>query len=138
MPRIRRAVIDTNVLVYDLVEDSMHHADASRLLDELDEWVIPVIVVHELVWVLRALNVPSWEALPLVRQYTSSAKAVVVGVELGDVVNALRSLASEKLTLSRYNDKVILSVAYRLKLSVASFDKRLRGQARRLGLQVLP
>ncbi len=35
-----RAVIDTNVLVYDTFEDSVHHERAKKLLDDLDGWVI--------------------------------------------------------------------------------------------------
>jgi len=32
-----RAVIDTNVLIYDLVEDSEFHKEAEKLLDSLEE-----------------------------------------------------------------------------------------------------
>jgi len=50
-----RAAIDTNVLIYDLVEDSEFHKEAEELLDSLEEWLITSIVVHELVWFLRAI-----------------------------------------------------------------------------------
>lgn len=43
------AVIDTNVLVCDTFEDSIHHEGAARLLDSLDHWLIPPIVIYEYV-----------------------------------------------------------------------------------------
>jgi len=44
-----KALIDTNVLVYDTFEDSIYHAEAKKLLDSLDRWIIPSIVIHEYV-----------------------------------------------------------------------------------------
>ena len=38
-----RAVID------DTFEDSVHHSEAKNLLDSLDEWILPTIVIHEYV-----------------------------------------------------------------------------------------
>jgi len=42
-----KAVIDTNILIYDLVEDSEFHKEAGELLDSLEEWLIPSLVIHE-------------------------------------------------------------------------------------------
>ena len=42
-----KAVIDTNVLVYDTFEDSLYHKEARKLLDDLDVWIIPIIVIHK-------------------------------------------------------------------------------------------
>ena len=45
-----KAVIDTNILIYDLVEDSELHKEAEELLDSLEEWLIPSLVIHEFTW----------------------------------------------------------------------------------------
>jgi predicted nucleic acid-binding protein len=42
---LREAVVDTNVLVYDTFEDSLYHETAARLLDNLDRWLVPLIVI---------------------------------------------------------------------------------------------
>ena len=138
MSEVEGAVIDTNVLIYDLVEDSVYHVEASGLLDGLGKWYIPMIVFHELVWVLRELGVSVGDVLDLVSQYAFSRKAVVVCEEFLDVISSLKTIASEGLSLSRYNDKVILHVACRLKMPLATFDRRLRMQANRMGLITLP
>jgi len=59
-----KLLVDTNVLVYDTLEDSEHHGEASRLIDGAAEMYLPSIVVHGYVWVLlRRLGVDPGFAL---------------------------------------------------------------------------
>ncbi len=51
-----RAVIDTNVIIYDYVEDSELHGRAEEILDSLDKWVIPAVVFYEFVWFLKGMG----------------------------------------------------------------------------------
>lgn len=51
--RVRRAVIDTNVLIFAHFEDSEYHEEARKILSSLNEWIIPFIVVIELLWFSR-------------------------------------------------------------------------------------
>ncbi len=50
-----KAIVDTNVIIYDYVEDSEYHKEAEAILDSLSKWIIPVIVIHELVWFLKGI-----------------------------------------------------------------------------------
>ncbi|ADC65023.1 PilT protein domain protein [Ferroglobus placidus DSM 10642] len=133
-----RAIIDTNVLVYDTFEDSEYHKEARRLLNGLDIWMIPTIVLHEYVWVLKALNVNPNDVLYKVEEYCSHYKSKIISERLSDVTYALETVASEGLSLSRYNDKVILSIAVREKVNLATFDEKLRKQALSKGVNVIP
>ena len=56
MHEVKKAVIDTNVLIYDLFEDSMYHKEASSILDMLEAWIIPTIVIHEFIWFIKGLG----------------------------------------------------------------------------------
>jgi rRNA-processing protein FCF1 len=47
-------------------------------------------------------------------------------------------LSSEKASLSRFNDKLVLSIATRKKIPLLTFDKELQGQAKRFGVKVMP
>lgn len=38
------AVIDTNALIYDTIEDSAYHKDAEEKLSSMSKWVIPTVV----------------------------------------------------------------------------------------------
>jgi len=129
-----RAVIDTNVLIYDLVEDSEFHKEAEELLDSLEEWLIPSIVVHEFVWFLRANGIDNVEH---VRSYVTNEKAKVLCDDYNVIGRALEILLKERLSLSRYNDVVILSHAIESGSPLATKDKALKGLARRHGVEVI-
>jgi len=133
-----RAVLDTNVLVYDTFEDSIYHDEARRLLDSLDAWVIPLIVLYEYVWLMRGLGVDVADVAEKVWEYAWDHKSRVISGGREAVKWALAILREEGRPLSRFNDKVVLAVAQSERIPLASFDERLRGQARRLGLRVLP
>jgi len=47
-------------------------------------------------------------------------------------------ITKEGLSLARFNDKVVLSAALRRNASLATFDVKLRKQAAKLGVRVLP
>ncbi len=132
-----KALIDTNVLVYDTFEDSIYHAEAKKLLDSLDEWIIPSIVVHEYVWVMRALKLEVGEVAYKVEEYLQHHKAGLVNEMSGDIRRALSLIEKEGLNLSQYNDKIILSLALKVG-SLATFDRKLRKQALTRRIQILP
>jgi len=129
-----RAVIDTNVLIYDLVEDSEFHKEAEKLLDSLEEWLIPSIVIHELAWFLRANEIDNVE---YVKSYVTNERAKIL-CDSDDVIGrALEILIKERLSLSRYNDVVILAHAIENESPLATKDKALKGLARRHGVEVI-
>ncbi|MEM3677057.1 MAG: PIN domain-containing protein [Candidatus Bathyarchaeia archaeon] len=133
-----KAVLDTNILIYDSFEDSVFHMEARRLLDELEEWVIPCIVVHEYVWFMKGLGVDIKDVLEKVKEYLLHVKGFLASEEEGDIVRSLGMVYSEGLSLSKFNDKLILTIALREKIPIATFDAKLRGQALRKGLATLP
>lgn len=132
-----RAVIDTNVLVYDTFEDSVYHSEAKELLDALDEWIIPLIVIHEYVWLMKSLSIGVDDVVYKVEEYIEHKKTRITKEEPEDIVGALERVRREKLRLSRYNDEVLLSVAAKIGI-LATFDKKLRNQAEALKVRTLP
>ncbi len=138
MSKVRKAVIDTNVLIYDLFEDSLHHEEASKVLDNLETWVIPSIVVHELIWFLKGLGLGARKSHELVLQYLDNEKTTLKPVKHHHIKKALNTILNENLSLSRYNDKLILAVATEEETPIATFDKKLRQQASKLNIPVIP
>ena len=128
-------MIDTNVLIYDYVEDSEYHKRAEEILDSLDKWVIPVIVIHEFVWFLKGMKLE--DRLQDVVSYIRHEKAEVVCDCIENVYDAIDILMKEKLSLSNYKDMVILSHAIRGKYPLVTFDKRLTKIAQRYGVKVI-
>ncbi|ADC65708.1 PilT protein domain protein [Ferroglobus placidus DSM 10642] len=124
-----KAVIDTNVLIYDTFEDSIYHLQARKLLDELGQRYIPAIVVHEYVWALKSLKISPEDVLYKVEEIMNHHKSKLLADTEYGMISALGTVVKENLSLSRYNDKVILSAAIRNRASIATFDEKLRKQA---------
>ncbi len=135
---MREAVVDTNVLVYDTFEDSLYHEAAARLLDSLDRWLVPLIVIYEYVWVLKGLNVESVHVKEKLLEYLTEEKCSLVREGADEVRWAISTVVEEGLSVARFNDKVVLSIAIRRNAPLATFDAKLRNQARRLGIQAVP
>lgn len=133
-----KAIIDTNILIYDTFEDSVFHERAKILLNELDEWIIPEIVIYEYIWFMKGLDVDVDNVLEKVREYLLHAKGVLTTSNAYDVIKSLESVYSEKLSLSRFNDKLILTIAIKNKIPIATFDMKLRKQALKNNLIILP
>ena len=130
------AVIDSNVYVYRAIEDSQYH-DASRmLLERLSRWLTPTIVLHEVVWTLLEL-VGRERALLYVKALLLHGKVEVVPTTKQDVSWSIGRVVEEGVSLARYNDKVILSVARRMNAPLLSFDKQLLSQAAKAGVATI-
>ncbi len=133
-----RVLLDTNVLVYDIFEDSLYHREARDILERSRQWVIPTIVIHELVWFFRGLELELREAIEVILQRITHEKAVVRPIDSSEIRKALSIVEHENLSLSRYNDKLILVVAQSERIPIATFDRKLRKQAVKLGIEVVP
>jgi len=131
------AVIDTNVFVHAIVEDSPLHTEARNLLVRLRRWLVPTIVVYELVWVLRKLGVSAEEASNTVRSILKNPRTAVL-TDSGDHTEwALRALCEEELSLAHFNDKVIIATAVRTGASLATYDEEVRKESVKRGVTLL-
>ena len=128
-----KAIVDTNVLLFDTFEDSDHHEDATLGLDSLDGWGLPDMVFHELVWFFRDQNVKIPRAISKVNEFLTHEKTMFVQCTTDDVRFACSKMRSYK----EYNDLVILSAAVRLDLPLFSFDQELNAIAKRNSIEVV-
>ncbi len=138
MHEIEKAVIDTNVIIYDVFEDSLYHKEASSILNLLEIWIIPTIVIHEFIWFLKGLGLGIKESYEIILQYINNEKSIIKPISSYHIREALNTILVENTSLSKYNDKLILTTAIEEKTPIATFDKKLRSQAKRLGVRVIP
>jgi len=130
-------VIDTNLLIYDTFEDTEFHKKAEEILESLDRWYVPAIVVQEYVWFFKNNGFPAGEALEALKGYTEDPRFKGLSEDQGLIESALNFVVGEKLSLSRFNDAVILLHALE-KGTLVTFDAKLRNLAKRKGITVLP
>lgn len=128
-----KAVVDTNVLLFDTFEDSEHHGDAASALDSLDGWGLSDMVFHELLWFFRSQNVRIPRAISKVNEYLTHEKTMFVPCTTDDV----RFACSKMRSYREYNDLIILSAAVRLSLPLFSFDEELNATAKRNSIETV-
>ncbi|NJE60442.1 PIN domain-containing protein [Thermococcus sp. 21S7] len=128
------AVVDTNVLLYSINRSSERYEEARRLVNSLDRIVLPTIVVYEFVWNLAVGGLSPGEA-----ERTLSKILLNERVALADDRQYLLSAFElfGDLGLKHYNDSVILATARDIG-TIATYDKKLRNRAAKLGIKLLP
>jgi len=122
------AVVDTSVLHAYLVEEDVLHPLAAGLLEALKELVAPSIVVHELVWSLRRRLGPGAAGSRV--GWLLAGRLHVEPVVLEDVWFALRDPR-------RYEDLLVVAVARRMGLPLATLDEAMAKLASQYGVEVL-
>lgn len=132
------AVIDTNVLIYDTFEDFELHKNARALLDSLDKWYVPTIVLQEYIWFFKNNGFSLSEAKSMLMEYINDPRFRGVEENYNAVMYALNILEKNRLSLSRFNDALILYHAVLRKYPLATFDTRFRKLAIKYGVKVLP
>jgi len=126
-------VIDTNVLVYAVLRDSEFNEGARRLLASLERWVVPSIVLYELYWFFREEGYGGEEINAVISSILRSPRTKVVG-DGGKYTKRALELTKNP---ERFNDMVILATAQDFG-RLATYDKKLRRDAERLGIDLLP
>ncbi len=126
-------VIDTNVFVYAVLRDSEFNEEARKLLASLERWVVPSIVLYELYWFFRGEGYRVKEINAVISSILESPRTKVVG-DSGKYTKRALELAKNP---KRFNDMVILATAQEFGRLV-TYDKKLRRDAERLGIDLLP
>ena len=131
-------VIDTNVLIYDTFSDNPLHGEARNLLDSLDAWYIPPLVLQEYLWFFRKEGIPLQTAKRMIESYLSDPR--FRGLKMGprNITRALELLEESNRSLSHLNDAILLSHAVEKGYPLATFDLKLRKLALKVGIDVLP
>ncbi len=133
-----RLLVDTNILVYDTVEDSDYHEQARKIIDEADEILIPSIVVYEYVWVMYKLAqvTPDFMLLKL-KEYFEDPRITLVPEQVKLIYSALKMLKEDGESLREINDYIVLASALYYNSALATFDKKLKKKALERGVQVI-
>ena len=134
-----KLLLDTNVLIYDTVEDSEYHTIASEIIDKATQIYIPSIVIHEYIWVmLKLLQAPLNIVEIKLHEYLDDPRTVYILESVDILTNALKMLAEDKQSVREVNDYIILSTVQKYGLILATFDEKLRKIAISRNMKVVP
>ncbi|MCS7133884.1 MAG: PIN domain-containing protein [Candidatus Caldarchaeum sp.] len=129
---------DTNVLVYDTFEDSSRHHEAVKIIDDAQEMTIPAIIIHEFIWVMLKYSVQPSTITAKIREYLEDPRTRYMDEPVDALADALKMLEEDKAELKNVNDYIILSLAKRFNVVLATFDTELKKIAATKGVAVVP
>jgi len=122
------AVIDTNVLVYDTVEDSSFHKDVRDKLSKLKKWIVPSVVLEEFALVLMQLNLEEGFIRDKIMEILLNGKTEVASLSKQHFIDSIDIISREGISVNRLNDKLIVSVAKVKRSPIFTYDKEIKGQ----------
>jgi len=122
------AVIDTNVLVYDTMEDSSFHEDVRDKLYRLEKWIVPSVVLEEFALVLMQLKVKESFIRDKILEILLNEKTEIATLSKQHFIDSIDIISREKVSVNRLNDKLIVSVAKAKKSPIFTYDKEIKKQ----------
>ncbi|MBO3839447.1 MAG: PIN domain-containing protein [Thermoproteota archaeon] len=135
-----KLLIDTNILIFDSIEDAEKHEEAAKIIDDAETLYIPSIVVHEFIWImLRKIKADSDFVRRKVIEYLEEDPRSKYILESPWIIeNALRALKKDGKNPELINDYIIMMIASDLGLALATYDRELREIAQVYGVKTIP
>ncbi len=130
------AIVDTNVLVYEMVEDSLYHKEVLNKLKKLDKICIPTNILIEFILVLRKLGLDIEIVIDKVKEILEREDVKLIPISPSDFKEAIRIIGEKSLSLREINDKIVLAIARRRRLPLCTYDRSLLEQAKEMSIKV--
>ena len=132
-----KALLDTNVLVYDTIENSQHHDRARELIDEMAEPIINSLSIIELCFVLPRYGIDNESVRIKIDELLHSEYFTVSWVSGKYMEKASTFIVDKKLSFRDFNDWIIAFDAFSRNLPLVTFDKTLKMKCKKLDINVI-
>ena len=129
--------IDKNVLVYDTIENSPHHDNASNLIDKSGDPLINSLSIIELGFVLPRYGLDNESVRMKLEELLHSDYFTVSWLSRGMLEGASTFIAENGLTFRDFNDWIIAFDARSRNVPLVTFDKTLSKKCKKLGVEVI-
>ena len=130
-------LVDTNVLVYDTIENSPHHDSASEFIDESEDPIINSLSIVELGFVLPRYGLDNESVRMKTEELLHSDYFTVSWLSWKMMEKVSSFMVENKLSFRDFNDWIIAYDAYSRKVPLVTFDKILQKKCKKLGIQVI-
>ena len=130
-------LVDTNVLVYDTIENSSHHDSASELIDESEDPIINSLSIVELGFVLPRYGIDNESVRMKIEELLHSDYFTVSWISGKMIEQVSAFMVENKLSFREFNDWIIAYDAYSRNVPLVTFDKILQKKCKKLGIQVI-
>ncbi len=130
-------VVDTNVLVYETVEDSLYHKEVVEKLNRFSRIYVPFNILIEFILVLKKLGLDENFICNKVKELLKKSNIELINARKDDLRRVVDRIMSERLSVLRINDKLVLELAIKMDKTLYTYDKQLRAQAEKYGANLI-
>ena len=130
-------LVDTNVLVYDAIENSPHHDRASELIDESEDPIINSLSIVELGFVLPRYGIDNDSVRMKLEELLHSDYFTVSWISGKMLEGASVFMVESGLSFKDFNDWIIAYDAHSRDVPLVTFDNTLSKKCKKLGIQVI-
>ncbi len=120
------------MLIYAYFEDSKEHEKAKKILSSLETWMIPFISIVELFWFSRGIGLGARKSRDLLLKYLLNRRTEILHNSLEDIVDSIA--VEDPLD---WEDELILLMADKQGVPIATFDEKLRKKAKERGISLI-
>ena len=119
------AVIDTNVLIYEFIEDSEYHNDVKEVLNMLDNIIIPEIVINEFIYVSSKIGVSFNIIKNKILEIYNSYQSEIIEIKNDYIIDIINNF-SNIYEFKNFNDVIISFISKAKDIPLFTFDNNLK------------
>ncbi len=131
------AVIDTNVLIYDTIENSPFHKKAGELIDQLGDPVISSVSIIEVGFILPRYGLEGKQSIEKLEELLSGEWCTISWLSSKNLPEITSFILENQLNFRNFNDWIIAHEARSRGISLATFDQDLIKTCKDIGISVL-
>ncbi len=130
-------VLDTNVLVYDTIENSLQHSIASEIINESENPIINSISIIEFGFVLPRYGINNDNVNIKLEELLHGDYFVVSWISESMLEKTSKFIVENKLSFRDLNDWIIAYDAFSRNAPLATFDKALSRKCKKIGIEII-
>ena len=130
-------LIDTDVLVYDTIENSNYHNSANELINASEYSIINSLSIIELGFVLPRYGIDNQGVQIKINELLHGDYFSVSWISGKMIEKVSAFMVENKLSFRDFNDWIIAYDSYSRNIPLATFDKILQKKCKKLGIQVI-
>ncbi|MCL4349968.1 MAG: PIN domain-containing protein [Candidatus Thermoplasmatota archaeon] len=130
-------LVDTDVLVYDSIENSPHHDRARELIDESEDPIMNSLSIVELGFVLPRYGIDNGSVRMKIEELLHSDYFTVSWISGKMIEGASEYMVENGLSFKDFNDWIIAYDAHSRDVPLVTFDNVLSKKCRKLGIRVI-
>jgi len=132
-----KTMVDTNVLVYDAIENSPHHNRASEIIDETGDPLVNSLSIVELGFVLPRYGIDREKVELKLEEVLHSDYFTVSWISARMIEGTSAFMVENSLSFRDFNDWIIAYDAHSRNMPLITFDKTLTKECKKIGIEVI-